>query len=123
MFDPFWGDEGFMLSFDPEFFLEEEVNNPFSSVNEGIRNTVEDMVEESLEERKIAENILKRREGKKDKPAKVPLADRHTTRGNMTPFARWATKANLDHKNAGDDIEYTKEERHQIYDAEGDWDG
>ena len=81
------------------------------------------MIADELEERQLAENILKRREGKKDKPAKVPLADRHTTRGNMTPFARWATKANLDHKNAGDDIEYTKEERHQIYDAEGDWDG
>jgi hypothetical protein len=81
------------------------------------------MAQDELEERQIAENILKRREGKQYKPTKIPLAERHTTKGHMTPFGRWATKANIDHKRTEDEIEYTKEERLQIMDSEGDWDG
>lgn len=81
------------------------------------------MATDELEERQLAEDILKRREGKQGKPTKIPLAQRHTTKGHMTPFARWATKANIDHKKTEDGVEYTKEERLQIMDSEGDWDG
>jgi len=81
------------------------------------------MATDELEERQLAEDILKRREGKQGKPVKVPLAQRHTTKGHMTPFGRWATKSNINHDRNKDDIEYTKEERLKIMDSEGDWDG
>ena len=81
------------------------------------------MASEEIEERKLAEGILKRKEGRQDEPIKVPLARRKEDKGHMTPFARWSTKANLDHKRTEDDIEYTKEEQAQIFKSEGDWDG
>ena len=78
------------------------------------------MAEDELEERQIAENILKRKEA----PSKIPLSHRHKkTGGHMTPFARWATKVNLDHSKINDELEYTKEEQLQIFKSEGDWDG
>ena len=81
------------------------------------------MAQDELEERQLAEDILKRREGKQGEPTKVPLSQRHETKGYMTPFGRWATKANIDHKRTEDELEYTEEERLQIMDSEGDWDG
>jgi hypothetical protein len=80
---------------------------------------------DELEERQLAEDILKRREGKQDEPIKVPLSHRHTQKkkGHMTPFARWSTKANMDHTRSKDKIEYTIEERLRIMESEGDWDG
>jgi len=78
------------------------------------------MAQDELEERQIAEDILKR----KETVVKVPLSHRHKKiRGHMTPFARWSTKVNLDHKKINDDLEYTKEEQLQIFKSEGDWDG
>lgn len=82
-----------------------------------------EMAQGEVDERQIAENLLRHREEKQHKPTKIPLAERHTTKGHMTPFGRWATKANIDHKRTEDEIEYTKEERLQIMDSEGDWDG
>jgi len=119
-FDPFWGDDGgpYIPVFDPEYFLDDQFSDPSSSANHALQNAVDDAVEEALEERKIAEDILERREGKQDTPIKVPLAQRNETKGHMTPFGRWATKANIDHKRAEDEIEYTKEEQLQILKAQ-----
>lgn len=76
------------------------------------------MAQDEMDERQLAEDILKRREGKQVKPVKVPLAHRNETKGYMTPFGRWATKANIDHKRTEDEIEYTKEEQLQIIKAQ-----
>jgi hypothetical protein len=81
------------------------------------------MAQDEIDERQIAEDILKNKAKKVGEPAKIPLATRHTTKGHMTPFGRWATKSNINHDKNKDDIEYTKEERLKIMDSEGDWDG
>jgi len=78
-----------------------------------------EMAQGEIDERQLAEDILKDK-AKKVKPTKVPLADRHTAKGHMTPFGRWATKVNKGLTKSDSEIEYTKEERHQIYDAEGE---
>jgi len=82
-----------------------------------------EMAQGEVDERQIAEDILRRREGKQGKPVKVPLAQRHTAKGYVTPFGRWATKSNIDHGKNKDELEYTKEERLRIMESEGDWDG
>ena len=78
------------------------------------------MAKDELEERKLAEDILKQREGKQEDPVKVPLAHRHTTKGEITPFGRWATRANQDPSKAKEEIQYTKEEQLQIIKAQAD---
>jgi hypothetical protein len=77
------------------------------------------MATDEIDERQLAEDVLARREGKTE-PVKIPLAKRHEAKGHMTPFGRWATRANLDHKRTEDEIEYTKEEQLEILRAEGD---
>jgi len=79
------------------------------------------MAQDELNERQLAENIIKR----KETPIKVALSHRHekTGGGHMTPFARWSTKVNLDRTKINDEIEYTLEEKLQIFKSEGDWDG
>jgi hypothetical protein len=77
------------------------------------------MAEEEIDERRLAENILKNRT-KGIEPIKVPLAKRHEVKGHMTPFGRWATKANLDPSKAKDELEYTLEEQLQMIRAEGE---
>jgi len=84
------------------------------------------MAQDEIEERKIAEGILRRKEGKPDTPTKIPLANRHEVKGKMTPFGRWATAVNHDLSRLNEDIEYTVEERLAILEIEGgedDWDG
>jgi len=76
------------------------------------------MGQEDLDERKVAEEILKHREDKQDKPIKIPLASRNETKGYITPFGRWASKVNQDPSKRNDPIEYTKEEQLQILNAE-----
>jgi len=76
------------------------------------------MGQEDLDERKVAEEILRQREGKQSEPVKIPLASRHETKGYMTPFGRWASKVNRDPSRRNDPIEYTKEEQLQILNAE-----
>lgn len=80
------------------------------------------MGKDSLEERQIAERILRDREGKGD-PVKIPLADRggqKKVQRYTTPFGRWARKVNEDPTRRDEDIEYTKEEQLKILKAEGD---
>ena len=77
------------------------------------------MSQDELEERRLAEGILKRRDSK-GKPVKVPLSHRHADRGIVTPFGRWATKANIDPGKSKDEIEYTLEEQLQIIRSEGE---
>jgi len=81
-----------------------------------------EMAQEEIDERQLAEDILKDRSRKerKQNPVKIPLSDRHKTKGYMTPFARWATKVNINPKNTSDEIEYTLEEQLQIIRAEGE---
>ena len=81
-----------------------------------------EMARGEIDERQIAENILKNK-AKKVEPAKVPLADRHTVKGHMTPFGRWVDKVNKGLIKRDSELEYTKEEMYLIHDAEGDWDG
>jgi len=85
------------------------------------------MAQDELEERQIAEDILKRQEEKLEAPVKIPLASRHVqNKGKMTPFGRWATKVNHDLSKLDTEIEYTVEERLAILEIEGgenDWDG
>lgn len=78
------------------------------------------MALDEIEERKLAEDILRRREGKPGKPVKVPLARRHEVKGHTTPFGRWAAKVAHDPKRREDELEYTKEEQDQILKAEGE---
>jgi len=118
-------EEGFEDGQDEEEPVEEEteldsMGNPiFLAAAAGFGHQ---MGQEELDERQIAENILKNKTRRID-PVKVPLARRKEDKGHMTPFARWSTKANLDHKRTEDEIEYTKEEQIQIFKSEGDWDG
>jgi len=84
------------------------------------------MAQDEIEERQIAEEILRRKEGKPDTPTKIPLASRHETKGKMTPFGRWATRVNHDPARREKEIEYTLEVQLVILDAHGgkdDWDG
>lgn len=81
------------------------------------------MAQGEIDERQIAENILKNKARKVEVPVKVPLSHRHNQKGHMTPFGRWSTRVNMDHSKINDEIEYTIEERLQIMDSEGDWDG
>ncbi len=78
------------------------------------------MATDEIEERQLVEDILRRRDKKQGDPIKVPLAHRHTTKGYVTPFGRWATKANQDPSKAKEDIQYTMEEQLQIIRAEGE---
>ncbi len=63
------------------------------------------MAQGEIDERQIAEDILKNKAGKVE-PVKVPLAHRHTQKkkGHMTPFGRWSTKVNTDHSWVNDKI-------------------
>ena len=76
------------------------------------------MGKEDLDEREVAEGILKERKGKQGEPVKVPLASRNEVKGHMTPFGRWATKVNKGRAKTDTPIEYTKEEQLQILNAE-----
>ena len=82
------------------------------------------MASDELDERKIAEDLLKERDEINDEPEKLPLSSRHELgekkKGYVTPFGKWATKANLDPKNIPDEIEYTKEEQLEILAAQVD---
>lgn len=82
-----------------------------------------EMAQGEIDERQIAEDILKDRAGKQEELIKVPLSHRHEKKGHMTPFARWATNANIDPARSKDEIEYTIKERLRIMESEGDWDG
>ena len=53
-------------------------------------------------------------------PILIPLAQRRNKKGYVSPFGRWATKANRDPSKANDEIEYTKEEQLAIIKAEGE---
>lgn len=81
------------------------------------------MAQDEIEERKIAEDILKKRDKNQGKPVAVPLWKRNEVKkkGKTTPFGRWATKVNQDPANA-DKVEmtYTKEEQLQMIRAEGE---
>jgi len=119
------GCEDGQIEFDPELDAEVEYDDdgnlmPLLATAAGFGYH---MATDELEERKLAESILKRKEGKQGEPIKVPLARRKETKGHMTPFGRWATRANIDHKKTEDELEYTKEEQLQILKSEGDWDG
>lgn len=84
------------------------------------------MAQDEIEEREIAEDILRRKEKEYDTSTKIPLASRHETKGKMTPFGRWATMVNNDPSRLDTKIKYTPEEQLVILDAEGgkdDWDG
>ena len=77
------------------------------------------MAEDSLEEREIAEDLLKKRERRPEEPIKVPLSSRHaTTSDKRTPFLRWAEKVNKDPDRREESIDYTLEEQLQIIDSE-----
>jgi len=82
-----------------------------------------EMAQGEIDERQIAENILKNK-ARKVESVKVPLSHRHNQkkRGYMTPFGRWVGKVNKGLIKSEDEIEYTIEERLQIMDSEGDWD-
>lgn len=82
-----------------------------------------EMAQREIDERQIAEDILKNRAREQEEPIKVPLSRRHEKKGHMTPFARWATNANIDPAGSKDEIDYTIEERLRIMESEGDWDG
>ena len=79
-----------------------------------------EMAKGEIDERQIAEDILKDKARRINEPLKVPLATRHTAKGHMTPFGRWATKANLDPSRRDEEIEYTLEEQLQMVRAEGE---
>jgi hypothetical protein len=78
------------------------------------------MAKDEIDERKLAENILKNRTLKVAEPIKIPLSARHKTKGHKTPFARWSTRANIDPKTKDEELEYTMEEQLQIIRAEGE---
>lgn len=78
------------------------------------------MATDELEERELAESILKRRAEKQGKPVKVPLAHRRRKKGYVTPFGRWATMVNKDPSRTKEGIPYTMEEQLQIIRAQGD---
>jgi len=127
------------MDFDPGMFTDDDMQDSYEEGYEDAEATHSDLVEtdelgnpvllaaaagfgyhmaqDGLEEREIAEEILKKREGK---PEKIPLAKRHETKGYMTPFARWATKVNINPAKSGDAIEYTKEEQLQIIKEQGE---
>jgi len=81
------------------------------------------MASDELDERKIAEDLLKDKDDDNE-IEKLPLSSRHNIgkkkKGYMTPFGRWATKANQDPDNIPDEIEYTKEEQLEILAAQID---
>lgn len=135
------------MDFDPGFFSEDDLDDLIDSMEEIEESEPEDvpepeveydasgnviaavagtgfgyhMAQDEIEERQIAEKILADREGKKGEPVKVPLSHRRDKKkGHMTPFARWATRVNMDPSKRDEDIEYTKEEQLQILRAEGD---
>jgi hypothetical protein len=75
------------------------------------------MAEDELEERKIAERLLKKKD--KLKVKKVPLLSRNDEakqkrKGHVSPFGRWSTKANIDPNTAKEKIEYSKKEQREI---------
>lgn len=79
-----------------------------------------EMAEDEIEEREIAEDILRRRDEKNYEQVKLPLASRHEVRGKMTPFGRWATEVNKNPNKRDMDIPYTKEEQLAIIRSEGE---
>jgi hypothetical protein len=114
-----------LLWIDPEFFIENEIVDPFSNSNDTIRNIVEDVVEEELGERELAERILRRKEEEREanKPTKVPLWTRHKVKGSKgSPALRAMYKVATGERTTKDPIEYTEEEQRQILDFEGEHD-
>lgn len=77
------------------------------------------MSEEDIEERQIAEGILKKKEREHKEPIKVPLAQRHEHKGYSSPFDRWARRASMAPKDRNAEMEYTLEEQLAIIEAEG----
>jgi len=80
------------------------------------------MAQEEIEERKIAADILRKRDKNQGKPEAIPLWKRHEAKGKgkMTPFGRWATMVNNDPARRKLDITYTKEEQLAILRAEAE---
>ena len=76
------------------------------------------MANDEIDERKLSEEILRKKEGKQGEPVKVPLANRNEVKGVVTPFGRWASKVNKGYVKTDSPIEYTKEEQLQILNAE-----
>jgi hypothetical protein len=81
------------------------------------------MSQDEINERRIAEEILRKRDKAQGKPVAVPLWERHGTesKGKTTPFGRWAAKVNQDPSLRDKlKIEYTKEEQLKMIRAEGE---
>lgn len=133
------------MDFDPGFFSEDDMHDSYEEgYEDGHESDAEDddvvetdelgnpiylaaaagfgyhMAQDEIEERRLAEEILKKREGKKDEPVKVPLKTRHAG-PKGTPFQRWAARVNQDPKSTKEPLTYTEEEQNIIlkHEAEG----
>ena len=116
--DIFWGDEGYIPAFDPEWMLEERVRDPNSKAYEAI----EDAVEEIMEERDMEEleESLEEEERQQGKIEKVPLSSRGSSEKvaeGGTPFERYYHNRNRGLVADGA-IEYTPEEAKRILENE-----
>lgn len=80
------------------------------------------LASDSLEERKIAEDILKRKEEGAGKIEKIPLKKRKGVAIKGSPAKRWMFEVATGQKSTKDPVEYTEEEKKQILQHEGEHD-
>jgi hypothetical protein len=69
------------------------------------------MAQDEIEERKLAEDLLREKE---EKIEKIPLHARHSSIKGGSPFERWARDVQAGRKTMDDPLEFTPEEEDKI---------
>lgn len=76
---------------------------------------------DNLDEREIAEDILKRMEKEEKAPRKISLKARHRAKGSkLSPSVRWMYDVASGKKSIKDPVELTEEEQRAILKYEGE---
>lgn len=82
-----------------------------------------EMAQREIDERQIAENILKNRTRKVNEFLKVSLKTRHVKRGGqVSPARRWMSQVCTGQKTTRDPVDYTEEEKREILNFESETD-